>query len=59
MAKPVERGWPDLANKALVKLLPVESTVEEDDCPDHLGERDHCVDALQLAPIESKQQKQE
>ena len=37
----------DLANEALVKLCAVERTVEEDDRPDHLGERDHRIDPLQ------------
>ena len=37
-----------MTNKALVKLVPVEWTVEEDDRPNHLGECDHCVDPLQF-----------
>ena len=45
--KPVEGGRPDLPNETLVKLVAVERAVEENDCPDHLRERDHRVDALQ------------
>ena len=36
-----------MANETLVKLVAVERAVEENDCPDHLRERDHRVDALQ------------
>ena len=44
---PVKASRTLCSREGLIELISVEGAEEEDDCSEHLGERDHCVDALE------------